>query len=50
MKNCDSCPFKVDEKTCMLPIGKPINSVKSPREHYRSYFRWPCERKFKGVA
>lgn len=45
MNKCAYCPFKVDDKTCRMPIGKKA-TTKSPREHYRQYFNFPCDRDY----
>ena len=42
---CKNCPFYESSNKCLLPVGQPTKSIKSPREHYRSYFKRPCYRK-----
>lgn len=42
---CKECPYCVaEENKCRLPIGNPPKSVKTPREHYKWYFKRTCER------
>ena len=48
--SCVGCLFYVGKNECQLPTGKPTASIKSAREHYRSYFRRPCVRKIKPVS
>lgn len=43
---CIGCPFYRGENECMLPTNNPTPSTKSAREHYRSYFKTPCHRKW----
>lgn len=40
---CAHCPFRINNTTCQLPIGKK-GTPKSPKEHYRKYFGWACHR------
>ena len=41
---CIQCPFYEPPNKCQLAVGNPAPSVKSAREHYRAYFKSPCER------
>jgi len=47
---CAGCPFYQGKNECQLPTDKPKQSVKSAREHYRLYFKRPCERVASGAT